>query len=205
MTPLAKNRKHDSIKINNINDIALKPINRRVLNALLKSVVINYLVQNFSLIDNNRKIRELTESELNAIAEETNCFIFLVRKVVKEFTSNLVNFNKFLKNCKVRHDPKNSNKKVRTYLRKVYRLAPVFDYNRARKNLEILQFHLAQRGMWLKISSQLAIVMYATDKNEVNVRDKKIIQKRIIQKNILTMCCCSAFAFHRARNELRIK
>lgn len=203
MTQIVKHRKN--FKLNTSHYKAIKPISSYSKDKPIKSVVLSYLVRNFSLVNYNREIRKPSDTQLKIIASNTEVSISLIRKVVREFIDGVIYYNKLLRNCKTKYNPKNRNRKTRAYLHKLYRLAPVFDYKRARKNLEILQFHLAQRGTWLKISSQLAIVIYVTDKNEVNSGDKNIIQKNIIQKNILTISCCSAFAFHRARNELRIK
>lgn len=92
----------------------------------------------------------------------------------------------------------NLNRKVRIYLHKVHRIAPVFDYNRAKKNLGILQTFLSQNSFWPQISTQIAIVIYATDKNSNN-------DKKLLQKNIRTLCNCSAYAFHRTKNMLNIE
>jgi hypothetical protein len=99
------------------------------------------------------------------------------------------------------HDLKKLNRKARIQLHRIYRFAPVFNYNRARKNLEILHVALNRKLFWPQINTQLAIVIYVTDKNDKNLQNNE----RILQKNIRALCNCSAYAFHRTRNILNIK
>ncbi|GAH62568.1 unnamed protein product [marine sediment metagenome] len=50
------------------------------------------------------------------------------------------------------------------------------------------------------MSTQIAIVIYITDKNDESFPENE----KILQKNIRTLCNSSAYAFHRTRNILKI-
>ncbi|MFX1337753.1 MAG: hypothetical protein ACFFDK_04020 [Promethearchaeota archaeon] len=159
--------------------------------------VLNYIFRNISLINNNNMIKLITENEYIKISLEMKISKHLVRFYTENLFHNIKSLRKFLDKNKIKHNPKNLNRKVRIYLHKVHRIAPIFDYKRAKKNLRILQSFLVLNSFWPRISTQIAIIIYATDKNSSN-------NKRILQKNIRTLCNCSAYAFHRTKNILKI-
>ena len=121
---------------------------------------------------------------------------------MNKFLYDLKLINEFYRdyNMKWEHEPKKLNRKIRAHLHKIHRFAPVFNYERAKKNLEILHLLLKKKLFWPQINTQIAIVIYVTDKNDKNYQDNE----RIIQKNIRMLCSCSAYAFHRTRNMLDI-
>lgn len=206
MTQAIKKRESEIKGIIGVYDSKLDNFNDRSRNNKLNDIILDYLFRNISFINNNRLIKDFTLSDYHKISSEihisTNIHIStsIIKKTIEKFLINLKNFKMFLKNCKIQHDPKNLNRKIRIYLHKIYRIAPVFNYNRARKNLEILQSFLAKKNFWPTRSTQIAIVIYITDKNDENYPENK----KILQKNIRTLCNSSAYAFHRTRNILNI-
>ena len=127
----------------------------------------------------------------------------IVQNKVEKFLSDLIYLNKFFHDYKMKweYEPKKLYRKARMQLHRIYRFAPVFNYNRARRNLEILHSNLKKKLFWPQITTHIAIVIYVTDKNDKNFQDNE----RILQKNIRALCNCSAYAFHRTRNILNIK
>lgn len=172
--------------------------NNHFRNKECEIIILNYVFRNISLINNNNMIKKITENEYIKISLETKISKHLIKFLIEKLFNNIKSLRKFLSKNKIKHNPKNLNRRVRIYLHKVHRIAPVFDYNRAKKNLRILQSFLSLNSFWPHISTQIAIVIYATDKNSSN-------DKRILQKNIRTLCNCSAYAFHRTKNILNIK
>ncbi|MFX1393520.1 MAG: hypothetical protein ACFFAH_08090 [Promethearchaeota archaeon] len=82
-------------------------------------------------------------------------------------------------------------------LHKHYRIAPVFDYNRARANLKTLHKLCSIEAFWPQIPTQIATVIYITDYKSKN-------DEKLFQKNLRALCGCSAYAFHRTRNMLKL-
>ena len=91
-------------------------------------------------------------------------------------------------------------RKVRVYLHKAHKIAPVFDYQRAKKNLELLHVLLGRKFFWPHVPTQLALVIFVTDRKDPNLTNNNFI----MQKNLRALCSCSAYAFHMARNKLKI-
>lgn len=200
MTQAIKKRESEIKGIIGVYDSKLDNFNDRSRNNKLNDIILDYLFRNISFINNNRLIKDFTLSDYHKISSEIHISTSIIKDTIDKFLINLKNFKSFLKSCKIRHDPKNLNRKIRIYLHKIHRIAPVFNYNRARKNLEILQSLLAKKNFWPTRSTQIAIVIYITDKNDENYPENK----KILQKNIRTLCNSSAYAFHRTRNILNI-
>ena len=168
----------------------------------MKSIILNVLFRNFSIVSNGKICRSLKSDSYKIIAIMTEIELSTVRKIIEKFLSDLTFLKIFLNNYTIKweHEPKKLNRKVKSQLHKIYRLAPMFDYRRARINLEILQTTLKRKLFWPQIDTQIAIVIYVTDKNDKNIKNGK----RILQKNLRALCNCSAYAFHRTRNKLNI-
>ena len=170
---------------------------------LLSIPVINYILRNFSICDSqNRVISSLENYEYRELYEFVSASSSDLREFVEKFLRKVIDFQKFLRTCKFtsRHSPKGRYRFVRLYLHKLYRIAPVFDYERAKQNLEILHTHLDTRQFWPQFTTQIAVVIYVTDKNDKNRK----YPKKLLQKNIRVLCSCSAYAFHRTRKKMRI-
>ena len=201
MTQAIKERESEIKEIIESYDSKLENFNDRHRNNKLNNIILNYLFRNISFINNNNKlIKNYNPSEYLKISSKTHVSTLIIKETIENFLINLKNFKKFLKNCKIQHDPKNLNRKIRIYLHKINCIAPVFNYNRARKNLEILQSLLAKKNFWPTMSTQIAVVIYITDKNDESFPENE----KILQKNIRTLCNSSAYAFHRTRNILNI-
>jgi hypothetical protein len=91
--------------------------------------------------------------------------------------------------------------KAKIYLHKAHKMFPVFNYNRAKVNLKALHKFFALEGFWPKISTQIAIVIYITDILDTS----SSFSGRLIQKNLRVLCDCSAYAFHRTRNIMKLR
>ena len=170
---------------------------------LLSISVINHLVRNFSICNShNQIISSLGEHEYHNLFKLVSVPSLDVRVFVEKFLRKVIDFQKFLRTCKFtsRHSPKGRYRFVRLYLHKLHRIAPVFDYERAKQNLEILHTHLDTRQFWPQFTTQIAVVIYVTDKNDKNRK----YPKKLLQKNIRVLCSCSAYAFHRTRKKMRI-
>jgi hypothetical protein len=166
----------------------------------IKKTIINSLVRKYSIMKHYNLIQALSDDQYQELSLKTNIPYVLLIILLKRFFRDLQNFNKFFEHCKIKHDPEKIHKKVRIYLHKIYRLAPVFDYNRARKNLEAFHILCSRANFWPQISTQLALIIYITD----NLDDKIPKYEKILQKNIRAVCNCSAYAFHRTRKKLHI-
>ena len=162
----------------------------------LKPIVLNYLFRNIAFVTNQDKIRALTTPEYENITENTKIPVKLIHKFVSCFLIDLLRFKLFIKENPQILNSKKQNRKVHIYLHKFYRIAPVFDYKRAKENARLLKLKLDQLFFWPQIMTQIAIIIFITD-----VLDKNHSQK-IIQANLRTLCSCSAYAFHRTRNKV---
>jgi len=202
MTQAIKKRASEIKEIIGSYDSKLENFTDRHRNNKLNNIILNYLFRNISFINNNnnRLIKNYNPSEYLKISSKTHISTSIIKETIENFLINLKNFKSFLKNCKIQHDPKNLNRKIRINLHKIHRIAPVFNYNRAKKNLEILQSFLAKKNFWPTMSTQIAVVIYITDKNDESYPENE----KILQKNIRTLCNSSAYAFHRTRNILNI-
>ncbi|MFX1377925.1 MAG: hypothetical protein ACFFA4_02430 [Promethearchaeota archaeon] len=161
-----------------------------------KPIVLNYVFRNISFITKKEKIRTITHSEYKEISICLNIPIMLIHKVISEYLINLLRFKKFLnKNPNLLHI-KEQKHFINILIHRFYRLAPVFDYKRAKQNAKILQIKLNKLFFWPQLMTQLAIIIFVTD-----LFDKQNSQK-IIQSNLRALCSCSAYAFHRTRNKL---
>lgn len=162
----------------------------------LKPIVLNYLFRNIAFVTNQEKIRALVTTDYEAITKNTNIPIKLIHKFISSFLIDLLRFKKFIRKNPQILNSKKKNRKVRIYLHKFFRIAPVFDYKRARENARILKLKLDKLFFWPQIMTQIAIIIFITD-----LLDKNNSQK-IIQTNIRALCDCSAYAFHRTRNKI---
>jgi len=168
----------------------------------IKSVILNNLLRNYSITSNNEIKDSLKKIEYEKIATEINYPLKIIENFVNNFLVDVKNFNSFYENYRIKwqYTINRLNIRVRIVLYKIFRICPVFNYRRARHNLGILHTLLEKRSFWPRIGTQLAVVIYITDKNDKSIKNRN----RILQKNIRAICNCSAYAFHRTRNLLRI-
>jgi len=169
---------------------------------LVRERVLNYFFRCESLVDNNGSVIDLNHLLVENIAKETQIPGDLVLKVLVEFLRRVTYFKQFLESGLITWAPGKQQllRKVRVYLHKAHRVAPVFDYNRAKRNLELLHVLLGRKFFWPHVPTQLALIIFVTDRNDPNLSDKDYI----LQKNLRALCSCSAYSFHMARNKLGI-
>ena len=169
---------------------------------LVKKAILEHFFRCESLIDNNGKVVKLDYILVLNIAKETHISGNIVFEVMGQFLERVVLFKQFLESGLIVWAPGKQQlyRKVRAYLHKVYKLAPIFDYDRARKNLKLLHVLLGRKFFWPHVPTQLALVIFVTDRNDPNLTDNNYI----LQKNLRALCSCSAYSFHMARNKLGI-
>ena len=167
-----------------------------------KEKVLNYFFRFESFANNSNEYKELSHLIVGKIVKETNLPDFVVLNTVFEFLSEATQFSQTLRLGLVSwgSGEKSVLRQAKFYLRKVHKIAPVFDYTRAVSNLEILHKLLKKSFFWLRISTQLALTLFVTDRNDLT-RTKN---EYILQKNLRIFCACSAYAFHMARKKLHI-
>jgi hypothetical protein len=169
---------------------------------LVKEAILDYFFRCESLVDNNGKFVKLNYFLVESIAKETQISRNLVFEVMEQFLERVVYFKQFLGSGLVAgaSGKQQLYRKVRVYLHKTHRLAPVFDYGRAKKNLELLHVLLGRSFFWPHMTTQLALLIFVTDRNDPDLTEDNYI----LQKNLRALCSCSAYAFHMARNKLGI-
>ncbi len=169
-----------------------------------KGQILNYLLRSFSLL-NRVSIDDfsMTDKELAKLASSSGHGLNIVREIVEDFLRRLRYYREFLANIKIKwhHDPATLFRKVRIYLHKTHKLAPVFDYNRAKVNLKKLHAVFWRCGRWRQISTQLAIVIYLTDRR----RKGDSYERNLLKDNVRAITNCSAYAFYRTKENLKIK
>lgn len=169
---------------------------------LIEKEVLEHFFRCESLVDSSGKVVKLNYFLVENIAKETQISGDLVLKVLETFLKRVAYFKKFLESGLIVWAPGKQQlyRKVRVYLHKVHRIAPVFDYRRAKKNLELLHVLLGRKFFWPHVPTQLALVIFVTDRKDPNLAKDNYI----LQKNIRALCSCSAYSFHMARNKLGI-
>jgi len=163
--------------------------------------VLNYLVRNTSFVSYNDKIVTIPHEKLRLISLNTHIPITLVARIIRGFLINTILFRDHMNSYALSwgHKLEVKIEKVSNYLDRLFNLVPVFDLGRAKKNLVILYRLLELNCYWPCLTTQLALVLFVTDRNDM--RNSGFI----IQKNLRAICASSAYAFHRARNKLGIK
>jgi len=167
-----------------------------------KVLILNVLLRNCSIISGSVLKVSLREEDYLRISQKTSLAKKLIEEFVLTFLRDLRNIINFYKKNRIKwlYDIKRLNRRFRIVLRRIHRIAPVFDYKRARVNLKSLQVLLGRKNFWPKMSTQIAIIIYITDKNDKS----RNFNKPILQKNIRALIDCSGYAFHRSRNYLNI-
>lgn len=167
-----------------------------------KEKVLNYFFRFESFANNTNAYKDLTPLIVENIVKNTNLPDFVVLNIVIEFISEATQFSHNLSLGLVSwgSGEKSFLRQAKFYLRKVHRIAPVFDYSRAIANLESLHKLLKKNFFWVRITTQLALTIFVTDRNDPAITKNEYI----LQKNLRVFCACSAYAFHMARKKLNI-
>lgn len=168
----------------------------------VKKMVLDYFFRCEGLLGSNGEVIKLNYFLVEKIAKETQFSSDIVLKVMRAFLKRVFYFKQFLESGLIAWAPGKQQlyRKVCVYLHKTYKIAPVFDYHRAKKNLELLHVLLGRKFFWPHVPTQLALVIFVTDRNDPNLAKDNYI----LQKNLRALCSCSAYAFHMARNKLGI-
>ena len=164
----------------------------------VRHLVLDNVFRTISFITRKEKIKALTKVDYAKIHHDTGIPIIIIHKIVSTFLVELVRFKKFLNSDLLSYSIEDQSKKVLIYLHKIHRLAPVFDFKRAKTNAQILKSKLESLFFWPSLTSQIAVIIYVTDLLDKNNKDKP----RLIQGNLRSLCDCSAYAFHRTRNKI---
>lgn len=171
-------------------------------NFIVRKKILSYFLRFECLEDSEGGIAELNHMMVDRISKEVRAPRSFVVSTVGRFLTEVAGFNQFLRSGLISWNANGKSlfRKVRVYLRKTHKIAPTFDYPRAVRNLESLHTLLGRKSFWPHIATQLALIIFVTDRNDPSRADKNYI----LQKNLRTLCGCSAYAFHRTRNKLGI-
>ena len=167
-----------------------------------KSTVLNYLFRKKCFVDCHERILVLSDYTIKKIAQEVNVPLDTTEGIIIQCLLNIFYFKRVL-NCERftwNNNMEKLKRKLRVYLYKAHRIAPVFDYKRAKVNSEILVKLMKKTCYFPRFTTQLTLVLFITDANN----QRKLFDTPLLQRNLRAFCDCSAFAFHRARNKLRI-
>ena len=140
------------------------------------------------------------ERATSKIAKRTEISEPLVQRPLMRFLKDLKNLRAFYRATPISwsHDVRGLARKARIYLHKIHRLAPVFDYKRARGNLLKLHRLFRHHNFWPVVSTQLALTVFVTD------HMKRDGSSPLQQVNIIYLCVSSAYAFHMARKRINL-
>ncbi|MFX1314422.1 MAG: hypothetical protein ACFE9T_01030 [Promethearchaeota archaeon] len=163
----------------------------------LKSRVLNCVFRYISFTDGKENLRKISNIECKVLSSKTKIPIYKVRNILNKFLDDLTHFKEFLRSGLLTYSISDQARKVKIYLHKVHRLAPIFDYKRGRENARRLKLKLDQLFFWPQVMTQVAVVIFITD-----FLDKRWNDNKILQTNLRTLCDCSAYAFHRTRNRI---
>ncbi|TFG08620.1 MAG: hypothetical protein EU539_01780 [Promethearchaeota archaeon] len=188
----------DTIKIN-LKQVSFEP-NINFTYKRIRSELINFLTRNYSLVDDNHDIISILDLRVVEFPRLIEIPELIASNIIQKFLNDLKILKRFFGYCKLKHDPTNLSKMVNFYLHKIHRIAPVFNFKRAKINLKSLYLLFSKKNFWPQISTQLAIIIYITDKLDKNFSKNE----KLMQKNIRLLCNCSAYAFHRTRKKLEI-
>ena len=162
----------------------------------LKARILSCLCREVCFVSYYNEVQAVSVVDMKHLATRVHLPYSLVRPIITRFLVNLVYFRRFLRSYKFTYDYTKSLRRLIIYIHKLHRLAPIFDFPRARENARILKHNMANRCFLPQFTTQLAIVLYVTD-----INDKSEVLA-INQTNLRVLCDCSAYAFHRTRNKI---
>jgi hypothetical protein len=167
-----------------------------------KEKVLDHLFKFESFANDNNEYKDLNPLLVRTIVKETSLPDTVVLRTALKFLAEASQFTQNLSSGLVSWGTREKTKlrQARFYLRRAHKIAPVFDYSRAIVNLEILHSLLKKAFYWPRITTQLALTIFVTDRNDPTINKDEFI----MQKNLRAFCACSAYAFHMARKKLKI-
>jgi hypothetical protein len=172
--------------------LCLKEIRTNILNALFRNYSICYPRGSLKILST------LPLQKIITLSEEVSISQPLISNIITKTLRNLYYFSSFLKTYKFpwEHRKPLLYNKLKIYLHKIYKIAPLFNYNRAKINLNSLHIFFTKANFWPTISTQLALTLYITDLNDSHFKNKILIE------NIRAITNCSAYAFYRTKNKM---
>ena len=168
----------------------------------IREKVINFIFRFESFANERNEYKELSPLSVGTIVKEANLPDAPVLTISLEFLAKATRFSQTLRLGLTSwgSGEKSRLRQARFYLRRAHKIAPVFDYSRAIANLKVLHVLLKKRFYWPHITTQLALTIFVTDRNDATIQDNEYI----LQKNLRAFCACSAYAFHMSRKKLNI-
>jgi hypothetical protein len=182
-------------------DKASKPISYRLYLKEVRISLINALFRRYSICfprGGINIIKSLSFKKLRKLSEMTSISQPLASTIIHKVLRELYYLSTFFQSYKFPWEHRKSLlfKKSKIYLHKLYKLAPIFNYNRAKTNLKTLHMFFNKASFWPTISTQLAMTIYLTDVNE------PFFENKILIENIRAITYCSAYAFYRTKNKM---
>ncbi|TXT65412.1 MAG: hypothetical protein BAJALOKI1v1_430003 [Promethearchaeota archaeon] len=167
----------------------------------IRYVIINEVFRNYSICSPRGSLKTLLQLPYDKVMEISEKMAFsqtLSLAVINKTLNDVYYFSRFFKSYKFpwEHEKASLYKKLKLYLHKIHKIAPIFDYQRAKINLKTLHKFFDKSTFWPTISTQLAMTLYITD-----LKDSYFVEKLILE-NVRALTYCSAYAFYRTKNKL---
>jgi len=169
-------------------EFCVKNLRRLVLDFYLR----NCTIRNIDVLEKRVSIGVIDKISKNLLYPSQ-----LIEEILETFRLDIKYYLRLVDSFKSRYNPFRLEKRLRIYLHKLSRIAPVFDYKRARSNIGSLLRLLRNFNFYPQLSTQIACIIYATDIKSKN-------NAKLMQMNIRTISGCSGYAFHKIRNKLNI-
>ncbi|KKL72628.1 hypothetical protein LCGC14_2083030, partial [marine sediment metagenome] len=110
----------------------------------LRPFLLNNLFRQASFATYNQNVSSVRPSEYTKLASTTKLPVKIIYPIVKGFLIELVYFKRFLRKHIFSYNETAKLDELITFLNKVHKLAPVFDFKRARENARILKIKLQE-------------------------------------------------------------
>lgn len=163
----------------------------------LKKIIIDFALRRCSFGSLAVSENDNNASACDRIAQDLWFPARLVHQIVRNFLLEINNYLRLITIYRIKRTVVRPEVRLRIYLHKLHRIAPVFDYRRARRNLTALLNLFDKYNFHPQVSTQLACIIYVTDKKSEN-------DVKLVQRNVRAITGCSAYAFHKVRNILKI-
>ncbi|MFX1574320.1 MAG: hypothetical protein ACFFB0_16390, partial [Promethearchaeota archaeon] len=148
---------------------------------VIKQRVLEYIFRNIPFTQANR-VTHLSLDKYRQLRTALNIPIPIIRDIYTRFVVDLTHFKVFQHRYTIGVGLKSPLRKSLVYLWKVYRIAPVFDYSRAKVNLKSLIVLLSRLNYWPQIMTQVAVTLYITEVNSATL-------KKLIPQNKICILC----------------
>ncbi len=168
----------------------------RKTHANYKMRILNHLFRTYIFPSSREKIREIPILQYRTISNQLKIPLKVIHAFIEPFLAGLIELKSFLNGGEIIFGSKNHASQIKIYLHRLHRLAPIFDYRRAKENAKILKLKLEALYFWPRITTQAAIIIYITDWLD------PLKEIKIRQTNLRVLCNCSAYAFHMTRNKI---